>query len=55
MKKHLKYFQNLILWRKYSMDNFSEALQQLMYDFLAFLPDFATALIVFSAASTWRG
>lgn len=29
------------------MDNFSEALQQLLYDFLAFLPDFATALIIF--------
>jgi hypothetical protein len=32
------------------MDNFSEALQQLLYDFLAFLPDFATALIIFIAS-----
>ncbi len=32
------------------MDNLSEALQQLLYDFLAFLPDFATALIIFIAS-----
>jgi small-conductance mechanosensitive channel len=32
------------------MDSLSEALQQLLYDFLAFLPDFATALIIFIAS-----
>lgn len=32
------------------MENFSTALQQLLYDFLAFLPDFVTALIIFVAS-----
>lgn len=32
------------------MDDFSEALQRLLYDFLAFLPDFVTAVIIFAAS-----
>jgi len=37
------------------MENFSDALQQLLYDFLAFLPSLGTALIIFIGSSYLAG